>query len=101
MNKRKAVFTSVIISGAVMMLSMFVIPNTVNAKGSKVRERHIISVQIEEGDSLWSLAEEYYTSDYKSIRNYVKEIKRTNGLSSDTIHAGCYLTIPCYVEVEE
>lgn len=101
MNRKKAILTSVMMSGAVLLLSMFTISNTVSAHGSKVRERQIISVQIEEGDSLWSIAEEYYTGEYKSVRNYVKEIKSTNGLTSDTIHAGCYLIIPCYVEVTE
>lgn len=101
MNKKKAVFTSMMISGIILILSIFTIPNTVSAHGSKVRERQIISVEIQEGDSLWSLAKEYYTSEYKSIRNYVKEIKQTNELTSDTIHTGCYLVIPRYVEVEE
>lgn len=99
MNKKKALLTSVILSGLVLVISMIVIPNTVNAKESIVREKQVISVKVEEGDSLWSIAKEYYTSEYKSLKSYVKEIKRSNGLYSDTIHEGCYLIVPCYVEV--
>lgn len=51
------------------------------------------SIEIESGDSLWSLAEEYMTDDFECTADYVKELKRLNNLTSDTIHEGQYLLV--------
>ena len=55
------------------------------------------SITIEEGDSLWSLASTYYTKEYTSLSDYINEIKRMNGLSSDVLYAGNYLLVPHFV----
>ena len=57
----------------------------------------ISSVYIESDDTLWSIAQEYYTKECGSMQEYVQEIKDTNGLSGDGIHAGGYLIVPYYV----
>lgn len=55
------------------------------------------SVYIQEGDTLWSIAEEYMSEEYGSIDNYVAELKQMNHVGSN-IHAGCYLTVSYYAE---
>ena len=67
------------------------------AKGSSSRTKKLTSVYVESGDSLWSIAEEYYTPECGSMKEYIKEIKQTNSLKSDSIHAGNYLLIPYYI----
>lgn len=57
----------------------------------------VSSVYIEGEDTLWSIAQEYYTKECGSMQEYVQEIKDTNGLSGDGIHAGGYLIVPYYV----
>ena len=54
------------------------------------------SVEIESGDSVWSIAEEYYSEPCGDIRDYVDEIKETNNIVGDKIIAGNYLCIPVY-----
>ena len=49
-----------------------------------------------ENDSLISIATEYYTEEFSSIRAYISEIKRMNGLTSDTLYADNYILIPYY-----
>ncbi|MDE7298515.1 MAG: LysM peptidoglycan-binding domain-containing protein, partial [Lachnospiraceae bacterium] len=56
------------------------------------------SVCIEPGDSLWSIAQEYYSAECGSFSDYVAEIKRSNGLKGDTIHTGAYLIVPYYTD---
>lgn len=51
------------------------------------------SVKVAYGDTLESIAREYNNTKYCSNSEYVSEIKRINGLYSDDIHAGCYLTV--------
>lgn len=58
--------------------------------------QYYTSVEIESGDSLWSIASEYMTDDYESVEAYVEEIKALNGLGDDRIHAGKFLLVPYY-----
>lgn len=70
----------------------------VKANGSSniKREQNVKSIQIKTGDTLWSIAEKYYSPEYDSINAYVNDIKECNNISSDTIHAGNYLIVPYY-----
>ena len=56
------------------------------------------SIQLQPGDSLWDLAEEYMDGSGYSKKEYVEVLKRMNGLSSDRIHAGQYLTVVYFAE---
>lgn len=88
----------VLVMVALFLLVLFVLPERTASAGNSTGGRYCItSVQIEAGDSLWSLATEYYTEEFVSIPEYIKEIKRMNGLSSDTLYAGSYLLIPQYL----
>lgn len=60
--------------------------------------KYYASIQIKEGDSLWSIAAEYAPSCAMDKETYVKELKAINKLHKDTIHAGQYLTIFYYSE---
>lgn len=55
-----------------------------------------LSVPISNQDTLWSIAEEYYTEEFGSVKNYIKEIKECNSLSSDAIYAGNHIIVPVY-----
>lgn len=82
------------------MLTAF-FSQVVSAQPTEPRTKRAVSVQIEAGDTLWELAEQYYSTEFSSLSSYIEEIKRTNQLSGDTIHAGCYLIIPYYCSVPQ
>lgn len=87
----------------VLVLVMFSVLSCVvlfgiNGKNSKVeasstKEKYYTSIRIEDGDSLWPIAEEYAAPgiDYK---DFIMEVKQINSLSSDTINYGESLVIP-------
>lgn len=52
--------------------------------------------KIRQGDTLESIAREYNTENFCTNSEYVSEVKRINGLYTDDIHAGCYLTVVSY-----
>ena len=54
------------------------------------------SIIIEQGDSLWSIAQEYRTDAYEDIQEYIDEIIQLNGLQSTTIHEGQHLVVAYY-----
>ena len=82
---------------AMFLLVIFVVPErSAAAKNTTTRTYRIASVEIEEGDSLWSIAEEYFTDEFGSLSSYISEIKRMNGITADTLYAGGYLLVPYY-----
>lgn len=68
----------------------------VSADESLKREKVVTSIKIEKGDTLWSIAENFITDEYSDMNEYIEEIKKSNGLVSDTIHDGNYIIVPYY-----
>ncbi len=58
--------------------------------------KYYTSITIQEGDSLWSIAEEYRSEHYESIQDYIDELVVLNDLTSETIHAGQHLMVAYY-----
>lgn len=59
-------------------------------------EKFYTSIHLEEGDTLWSIAQTYYTDSDESVEEYVRELRQINSLSDDHIDAGHYLTVRYY-----
>ena len=58
-------------------------------------EKSFISIEIEAGDTLTSIAQKYAISEAE-YQDYMEEVKSINNIKDDTIHQGCYLLIPVY-----
>ena len=60
------------------------------------------SIQVQAGDSLWSIACDNITEEYDSIDEYMDEIAEINHISTisaDSIKEGTYLTVSYYDEI--
>lgn len=96
--KRKSGYLHTILIGAVILLvfslglSNFIASAHENT-GDQTVYKYYSSIQIQPGDTLWDIAEETMTSDYDSTAEYVEVLKEMNGLTSDHIEAGHYLTV--------
>lgn len=79
-------------------LSVVLGSNLVSAhdKNEQPEQKFYKSIEIKEGDTLWAIAKEYRGDDYNSIYDYIDEVMSINGLTSDQIHAGQYLTVVYY-----
>lgn len=64
-----------------------------SAHNSADEEICYISIEIQPGDTLWSIAEEYMPDEYGSVAEYVSELKKLNSLHSSDIHAEQYLLV--------
>lgn len=60
------------------------------------KEKYYTSIEIQPGDSLWSIASEYMSEEYESVQEYIEDIKELNGMGTDEIHAGKFIIIPYY-----
>lgn len=59
--------------------------------------KYYTSIQLEKGDTLWNIANEYMSDEYASTDEYIAEVCALNSISAtDPIHAGQYLTVPYY-----
>jgi FOG: LysM repeat len=95
-NKKRVWIVGVALLLILVVLSVGFITKTVTAQDSHERVKLVTSVEVKKGDTLWSIASNYYSSDYVDMNEYIKEIKMTNGLSDDNIHAGNYIVVPYY-----
>lgn len=83
----------------VLLFSIGFISKTVTAQRAGSRQKLIASVEIKQGDTLWGIASSYISEEYGSISEYIEEIKASNGLISDEIHAGNYIIVPYYADI--
>lgn len=56
-------------------------------------KRCYTSILIRPGDSLWDIAGQYSRGSGLSVKEYIDELKKINGLRNENIHSGKYLTI--------
>lgn len=69
-----------------------------NAERPVRRIKQVVSVEIQRGDTLWSIASTYISDEYKDLNEYIDEIMISNGMSSDIIQAGKYIIVPYYAD---
>ena len=85
----------------VMVLSCFFGKTLVMASEEEhqiVYERYYTDIEIEKGDTLWSIAKTYNKNSGMEIREYIREVKQMNRMVSDHIEAGDSLTIVYFAE---
>jgi hypothetical protein len=75
--------------------------NEVAAEGCDTirQEKLFTSIEVSDGDTLWSLADQYMTPGYHSRREFIREVRELNHLTGSTIWSGSQLYIPYYQEV--
>jgi len=73
------------------------IMNTMAGEMEEVSEKYYTSIEIQKGDSLWSISERYRENSGLTTAQYMKELKNMNGLKEDIIHSGQYLTVMYFI----
>ena len=85
---------------ALLTVILVLVFNTANIANAGIREteryKYFTSIEVEAGTSLWDIAEEYMTEEYRSPKDYIQEVKNINHMESDLIYEGSYLCIPYY-----
>jgi len=91
------IFSTIFLS-LLILLSVFVITNKADAQGNNKRIKLVKTIEIQEGDTLWNIASKYKSDEYRDIRVYINEIKKSNNIYSDEIHSGSYIIVPYYCD---
>lgn len=90
---RKLLIFAIIIA---ILITIITIPAVHAEEGDSSWQKYYKSIEIYSGDTLWSIAEEYMTDNYKSANEYIEEVKYMNNLKTDHITAGKCIVIPYY-----
>ena len=83
----------IITLGSIVFGSIF--SSAKNPESDIPKYKYYKSIEIESGDSLWSIAQEY-CEPHADVREYVNELKELNSLTSSDIHAGQHLVVTYY-----
>lgn len=68
-----------------------------NVSGStKAKDKLYTTVLVEDGDSLWTIAKNYYSDEYIDYNEYIEEVKSINGMKNSNIKIGSYIIVPYY-----
>lgn len=79
----------------IVLLCISVLLSTIFA--NSLTEQKYQQIEVTYGDTLWSIAESYMTTD-QDIRKSIYEIAKLNQVSADTLQSGQTLLIPVYAE---
>ena len=94
-QKRIAGYFCIVV--AVVMISIILLRSTnAQAAPAEVSYKYFTSIQVEQGDTLWTIASEHLSAEYNDIHEYISEVCTINHISENEIHAGQYLVIPYY-----
>lgn len=64
------------------------------------RTREYVSYEVKSGDTIWSIASEFYSEEYADVKAYVLDIESYNGYT-DKIVSGTTITVPVYMDDEQ
>ena len=93
-KKLMLIVLTLLVTSVLIFICMTSRANASNAVAA--RDMKVKSIEILPGDTLWEIASANYSDEFGSIKNYVKKIKESNQLKTDSIHTGMYLIIPYY-----
>lgn len=94
-KNRKAIGLLFLLAAAIYII-IFLPAKIAYANPEVELTRSYKTIEIQAGDSLWSIAEDHYCDSKESIQEYISLVKQCNSLYEDEITAGCYLVIPYY-----
>ena len=91
-------FKALMIGLCVLIIGGAIVIGTADSRAKSNTKKYFRCIEIEAEDTLWSIADEYMTSEYDSIEDYIDEVKSINNLTGDKIIDGGSLIIPYYAE---
>ena len=80
----------------VFATTVLAITQRASADTPETRKKTCTSIEIQPGDTLWNIAETYYTEECQDLRSYIDEIKKTNNMHDDKLISGRHLIVPYY-----
>ena len=96
-NRKRLVLITVLAS---ILLGVVAFSRRAAAEDSREVYTYYTSYEVQPGDTLWTIADQFMGPDFTDKREFIDNIKSLNHLSKDDITAGNYLVIE-YSSYEE
>ena len=93
MKKRIWIIVIAALAGILIALGARNIATSAKQNETAVRNSCYESYTVRENETLWSIAGKYAARNQMTTQEYVNELKRVNGLTSDKIIAGGNLVV--------
>ena len=97
-DRRRTRVIALVLLFAIMIFAFLFATKRATAKIEGNRVKRVTSVEIQKGDTLWSIASEHVTDEYSDLNEYIAEIMISNRLASDKINAGSHIIVPYYTD---
>ena len=88
---RKIILGIVLFFTVLMSITFFT--NKADAETNREVFTYYTSYEIQPGDTLWTIADQFMGPDFTDKKTFINNIKSMNHLTSDNITAGKYLVI--------
>lgn len=96
-NLKKLIFFIVTVSVAALIFMAGLAGRSKSRDLSSPSQKQVlVTATVQSGDTLWSIAQKYYTPQFGSVKKYVRAIQATNSMNSAYITPGMRIVVPVY-----
>ncbi len=95
-NRSTIMISAIALAALIVIISLSISFNASAETTSIDTHKFFTSIEVKEGDTLWSIATKYISPEYQNINTYIDELKQMNNLKDDTIHAGNCIIVSYY-----
>lgn len=94
--QKRAIFISLVMIVSLIILLGSSIHALANSSDNRPVNKYYTSITVENGDTLWDIADEYISGYDIDKNDYIAEVSVLNNLSEDEIHAGQSIVVAYY-----
>lgn len=87
-----------VVAGVMILAAILtnVLAKNVDAGNQAAAIEHVRSIQVEEGQTLWDIADAQMGAGFSDKKEFIAEVEEINHIDGNMIHAGSYLLVPYY-----